>query len=83
MPEFENRNKFLELAKDMTSNPFLYGQRKNEELRKTIISNLDHMRYDDFDERSFDAPKTKMVEDFTALGRLDIVEKIKDGEYDQ
>lgn len=79
--KFLNRHKFLELADDMNKHPDNYGGKS--ELLSTVIHNLDHMKYDDFDDRSFDMPKMKMVEDFRALDREDIAEQIMNGEYDQ
>ncbi len=79
--KFENRHKFLELADDMHKHPEKYGN--ESELYNTVIHNLDHGKYDDFDDRSFDAPKMKMVDDFRALGREDIAEQVMNGDFDQ
>lgn len=76
----QGQDKFTELADKMEANPDLFGG--NRELLETIVLNLRRGWYGDFSS-PFPAPKMKMVEDFHALGRDDIVKQIIQGEYDQ
>src|SRR5258708_2111559 len=72
MAPIENREKFIELANELEGeDPLKYAD---------VIYSLRNMEYDDFANERFATPKMQMISDFTELGRLDIVERVKNGE---
>lgn len=75
MPLSDSQQKFMQLA----------DQLEEEDSHKyaDVIYNLRCLNYDDFANETFDMPKMQMIADFTELGRMDIVEQVKDGDYDQ
>lgn len=47
-----------------------------------IIANARKGRYDDFDDNGFELPCVELVKALTAIGRLDLVRRAQDGEWD-
>jgi hypothetical protein len=81
MAPMENREKFTELADDMDANPDKYGGANS--LLRRVINDLRNGEYDDFENEKYPTPKMQMIGDFQTLGREDIVEQIKNGDFDQ
>lgn len=72
---YENEEEFSKLANELAKeDPKKYAE---------VISNLVHDEYHDFKNKKYAAPKMKMVADFKKLNRQDIVDRIKNGEFDQ
>ena len=75
MTPMKNRDKFYKLAVELkATDPIKY---------KAVIKNLVGLEYDDFSNETFATPKLQMIADFTQLGRQDIVDRVKEGEFDQ
>lgn len=75
MAPAENRERFEELADQLA--------REDAGKYMTVIDNLRNLEYDDFANEKYAAPKMQMIADFEALGRQDIVDRIKNGDFDQ
>lgn len=78
-----NRAKFEELAADMEKRPEFYGRAQHPDLYKEVIENLRNLEYDDFGNEKYAAPKLTMIAHFEALGVPEVVEAVKNGDYDQ
>jgi hypothetical protein len=73
--EMQNREQFHALAHDLEMQDAVkYAE---------VITNLRDLEYDDFANEKFAAPKMQMIKDFTELGRQDIVDRVKNGDFDQ
>jgi hypothetical protein len=71
----QNREQFHALAHDLEMQDAVkYAE---------VITNLRDLEYDDFANEKFAAPKMQMIKDFTELGRQDIVDRVKNGDFDQ
>lgn len=75
MHEAENRDEFTKLAAELEA--------ENKEKYQEVVGNLRSLEYDDFANTRFATPKMQMIRDFEALGRTDIVERVKNGDFDQ
>lgn len=91
-PEFANREKFEELAKDLEDNRWQGERQSNEdyiylEVAQSkideIIGNLRRGDYDDFASTRFATPKLQMIADFEVINRKDVADAVRNGEYDQ
>jgi hypothetical protein len=75
MHEAENRDEFQKLADELES----ADKAKYQE----VIGNLRSLEYDDFANTRFATPKMQMIHDFEALGRQDIADRVRNGDFDQ
>lgn len=81
-----NRDEFKKLADDMEANPDEYNPNDlayAPALIQEIIVDLRKGEFDDFDNNKYPAPKIAMAEAFGSLGRQDIVDRVKNGDFDQ
>jgi hypothetical protein len=76
---YDNEKEFLELAKDLRSK----HPKGEDEFVDEVVFRLLNNDYHDFYNERFAAPKMQMISDFTKLGRQDIVDRIKNGDFDQ
>lgn len=76
----ENEEKFNELADELKQVP-ISAPHWNK--IQDIISDLRNNEYHDFANEKYATPKMQMIADFTEIEREDIVEQIKNGDFDQ
>ena len=72
---YQNEHKFEELAKEI--------EKIDAPFYKEIVHRLRSNAYHDFLNERFPAPKLQMIADFSGIERDDVVEAIKNGDYDQ
>lgn len=75
MDEASNREEFKKLADELKKEDAVKYQE--------VIGNLNALEYDDFANTRFAMPKAQMIRDFEALGRTDIADRVRKGEFDQ
>ena len=81
MGEYENRDKFYQLADEMEHE--ISGGMVDADAYRRIIADLRGLEYDDFANNKFAAPKLQMINDFQKVGRNDVVARVKNGDFDQ
>lgn len=81
MTDYDNEEEFIKLANDMEANPDKYPG--DPYVFRQVVSNLRNEEYHDFFNQKFAVPKLQMIADFEALGRPDIVARVKNGDFDQ
>lgn len=76
MDSFDNEEKFTQLADQLEA--------EDETKYHTVIKRLRNNWYHDFkNPDEVPMPKMQMIQDFTELGREDIVNRVKEGDFDQ
>lgn len=76
--KYANEAEFIKLADELES-----GTTKNPFAAVVVQRLRDNCYHDFLNPDTIPMPKMQMIEDFTKLGRQDIVARVKNGEFDQ
>jgi hypothetical protein len=75
--KYENEEQFEALAKELEEDTY------PSPFKIEVIHRLRANAYHDFLNDRFATPKLQMINDFTTLNMPDVVERIKNGDFDQ
>jgi hypothetical protein len=76
----DNEQEFVKLADELAKTP---TSDPHWNKIQDIIQDLRNNEYHDFANEKYATPKMQMIADFTEIGRQDIVDRVKDGDFDQ